>query len=138
MEKKAPATTAKEDEPIKPIKAKIVAVTTLRIAPLSSDSVLCGFEFNGKKIAREFISPFLNDKNLKLWRKLTFSVLTGKKPANVTDASLEFEKYKSTIMNQEVYITYDDDVEGVLGIGHSVDNMFYPEAYGLLDTIEEK
>jgi hypothetical protein len=131
MEKKtAPAAQ------IKPMEAKIVGVTTLHREGLHSDSVLCGFEFEGKKIAREFISPFMNDKNIKLWRKLTLAVLTGKKPAGIVDASLEFAKYKEAVSGQTVAIAYDDEEEAVFGIGHSAENMFFPEAYGLWDEAQ--
>jgi len=131
MEKKSIGTTE-----IKPIDAKIVAVTTLKAEKMTSDSILCGFEYKGKKIAREFISPFLNDENIKLWRKITLAVLLNKKPATINDAGLEFEKYKSQIMNQTVIVTYDADDESVFGIGKTDDNMFFPAQYNLWDTAE--
>jgi len=120
---------------VNPIKARIAGATTFRSEEgIYSDSILVTFEEDGDKISREFASPFLNEENIKLWRRLTLYVILNKPIQTDNDKIYDFENYRSSISGRDTYIAYEQGV--VYAIGANPNNMFFPDEYGLWNEPE--
>lgn len=122
---------------VTPIKARINGATTFKTDEgIYSDSVLVTFEDDGGKIIREFESPFLNEENIRMWRKLVLYVVLNEQIPTDNDQIFDFDKYKSVLSGRDVYIAYDGNYNAVYAIGVNPNNMFFPDEYGLWDEPE--
>ena len=120
---------------VHPIKARIAGAITFRTEQgIYSDSILVTFEDDGIKITREFPSPFLNEENIKMWRRIVLIAVLDEKVATDNDSIYEFENYKNSISSRDVYIAYEEGE--VYAIGVNSNNMFFPDEYGLWDEPE--
>ena len=113
----------------KPIQAKIVSATTAVSGNIRSDSILMQFNHKGKQINQDFESPFLTEKNIRLWRSLVLVAVTGKFTSPEEPIASNFESYQASIIGHDVYIMYNED--DIYAIGKQSGNLFFPEAYGL-------
>ena len=115
--------------------AKISSVTTFKSEDgVNSDSILLTFVDEGEKLSKEFASPFLNDENMRMWRRIVYYAVLGKLPPTDDDGAFVFSNYKNLISGRDVYVAYDGSE--VYAIGKKYNNMFFPEEYGLWDLQE--
>ena len=118
-----------------PIKGKIVGATTLEAGGVASDSISVEFAQGGIKQTAEFVSPYLNAENMKMWRKVVMSVVWNQKILD-TDPSLNgFENYRKELLNAQVFIVWHPE-HGIYGIGKKSDQLFFPDAYGISNDAE--
>ncbi|MDR0461769.1 MAG: hypothetical protein LBG88_00305 [Christensenellaceae bacterium] len=118
---------------IKPIKAKIVAVTVFSEEGLYTDSIMLNFDY-GKGIKYgEFASPELDATNIRMWRKVILLAVRGESSKDDSIVN-SFKSFKAEIFGKEVYVMYSG--QEVIGIGKDSDNIFYPDAYQLWDDVD--
>ena len=56
-------------------KGKIITVATNKVESVCSDSILVEFMYDNKKVAHEMLSQFMDEKNIREWRRLILSVI---------------------------------------------------------------
>jgi len=117
------------DEEENPIEAKIISATTSESQGLHSDSLLLSFTYEGAKMAKAFTSPFLNDENILLWRRVVMAVIWNQTVAENDPTLRDFELFKGDVLNTKVYIAFDGEM--VHAVGNNPKNMFWPSEYGL-------
>jgi len=113
----------------KPAKGKILHASTAEVEGVRNDSILLAFEHEGQKLQQEFTSPFMNDDNMQMWRKIVIYAVTGTKLADDNASTENFANYQSAIVGQDVFVVYNG--EDIVGIGRDASNIFYPAAYGM-------
>ena len=115
----------------KPLRAKITSVLTDSSEDIHIDTILVNYEDGEKTVKGEFTSPFLNTENLMLWRRVVLGAVLRQKAEANDDRISDFSKYKSALELKEVFVANDSGE--IYGIGKDADNLFIPEAYGIVN-----
>ncbi|MCL2228376.1 MAG: hypothetical protein FWC00_00940 [Firmicutes bacterium] len=126
-----------KEEKEKLVEATIVAVQSSFIENrLFYDEVLVRFKVDETTQLKMFNSPLLEADDIRLWRRIVLTAVTGNETSPIARAVNFFKDYKSTLMGKKVLVSWID--HDVWGIGKTDDKMFYPGQHGLWGDDDEE
>ena len=112
------------------VDAKIVSVQSVFIEEqFFIDEILTRFKIDGASQLKMFISPPLVAEDIRLWRRIVLTAVTGVETGPFVRAVNFFKDYKQALINKPIQVAWVKS--DIWGIGKDASKMFYPELLGL-------